>query len=80
MFGKKRREKKDFNLTYDNLAIPEVHTGQDETADSSITPDGASYDTAVTDDVFMDCDESKEHEVSYEGVAIPEVHIGKRRR
>lgn len=52
MFGKKRREKKDFNLTYDNLAIPEVHTGQDETADSSITPDSASDDAAVTDDVL----------------------------
>lgn len=82
MFGKKRREKKDFNLTYDNLAIPEVHTRQDETTTtgSSITPADNSDDTAVTDDVFMDCDESKEHEVSYEGVAIPEVHIGKRRR
>ena len=80
MFGKKRREKKDFNLTYDNLAIPEVHTRQDDTTDSSITPDDASDATAVTDDVFMDCDEAKGHEVSYDGVAIPEVHIGKRRR
>ena len=80
MKDKKEKKKTKFNLAFDNLAIPEVHTGQDETADSSITPDGASDDAAVTDDVFMDCDESKEHEVSYEGVAIPEVHIGKRRR
>lgn len=78
MFGKKRREKKDFNLTYDNLAIPEVHTRQD--ADNNNTPDNSAGDEAASDDIFMDGDESREHEVSYEGVAIPEVHIGKRRR
>ena len=27
-FGKKHSEKSDYDLTYDNLAIPEIHTGK----------------------------------------------------
>ena len=33
MFGHRKDKKKDYNLTYDNLAIPEIHTQSD--SDSS---------------------------------------------
>ena len=29
MFGHRKNKKKDYNLTYDNLAIPEIHTQSD---------------------------------------------------
>ena len=29
MFGHRKDKKKDYNLTYDNLAIPEIHTQSD---------------------------------------------------
>ncbi len=69
MFQRKnKKKKKDYNLTYDNLAIPEIHTGNhpDEAQknDSSTAADSSSNDTL---------------DVITESVAVPEIRIHKKK-
>lgn len=60
MFGKKRKaetkEKHDYDLTYDNLAIPEVHThdeaAQEETSDTE-EPPTVTYDSVAIPEVHI---------------------------
>ena len=61
-FGKKHSEKKsDYDLTYDNLAIPEIQTGKKKNEPP------ANEDTQDSD--------SKHIDTQYENMAIPEIHI-----
>lgn len=63
MFGHRKDKKKDYNLTYDNLAIPEIHT--QSASDSN--------DANASNPVHTESSE-EEANISYD-VAIPEVHI-----
>ncbi len=65
MFGKKKNTdgKKNYDLTYENLAIPEIHTH--ETGEADKEPE----EYHKTD---------SKPGVVYDSVAIPEVHIRKK--
>lgn len=60
--ARKEREKKNYDLTYDNVAIPEVHKA-------------ASDATAYTAEEQDSSEEEHASSVSFDNVAIPEVHI-----
>ena len=66
MFGHRKDKKKDYNLTYDNLAIPEIHTQSDSD----------SNDADASNPIHTKSSE-EEANISYD-VAIPEVHIRKK--
>ena len=59
--------KQDYNLSYDNLAIPEIHKGVSDDEDVDISSD------MITDD-----NNDKTH-VTYDSVAVPEVHFKKKK-
>lgn len=66
MFGKKKNTdgKKNYDLTYENLAIPEIHTHEAE---------------EQTDKEKRKAKEADQKPgVVYDSVAIPEVHIRKK--
>lgn len=67
--ARKEREKKNYDLTYDNVAIPEVHK-------TSSTPDTAENTTAAFPSESSDEQTSS---VSFDNVAIPEVHIRRKK-
>ena len=66
MFGKKKNTdgKKNYDLTYENLAIPEIHT----------------HETGEAADKEKREEKEADHKpgVVYDSVAIPEVHIRKK--
>lgn len=66
MFGKKKNidGKKNYDLTYENLAIPEIHT----------------HETEKPADKEKREEKETDHKpgVVYDSVAIPEVHIRKK--
>ncbi len=66
MFGKKKNTdgKKNYDLTYENLAIPEIHTHETEE-----TADKEKREAKEAD---------QKPGVVYDSVAIPEVHIRKK--
>lgn len=68
MFGKKskREEKKNYDLSYENLAIPEIHTHEQQ--DEKLENRRESADEI-----------QKEVGVVYDSVAIPEIHVKKRK-
>ena len=59
--------KQDYNLSYDNLAIPEIHKGDSDDEDVDISS------VMITDD-----NNDKTH-VTYDSVAVPEVHFKKKK-
>lgn len=65
IFKRNKDKKSDdsYDLSYDNLAIPEIHTKK-----KTVT---AENDTSHDDNA----DDSHKATVVYDGVAIPEVHI-----
>ena len=68
--NKDNTPKKGYNLSYDNLAIPEIHiNGQDD----------ESPDMAVSKETEQDTEgvDKKKTHVTYEGVAVPEMQINK---
>ena len=64
----KEHEKKNYDLTYDNVASPEVHK-------TSSTPNTAENTTAAFPSESSDEQTSS---VSFDNVAIPEIHIRKK--
>lgn len=66
--ARKECTKKNYDLTYDNVAIPEVHK-------TSSTPDTAENTTAAFPSESSDEQTSS---VSFDNVAIPEIHIRKK--
>ena len=60
-------KKKDYNLTYDNLAIPEIHTQSDSDSSDADTSNPVHTESS-----------KEEANISYD-VAIPEVHIRKKK-
>lgn len=66
MFGKKKNTdgKKNYDLTYENLAIPEIHTHE-------------MGETAAKEEKVVGHSDEKPG-VVYDSVAIPEVHIRKK--
>ncbi len=64
--NKVNTSKQDYNLSYDNLAIPEIHK-----ADS-----GNEDDIDISSDMLDGADNEKPH-VTYDSVAVPEVHFRK---
>ncbi len=67
MFGKKKNTdgKKNYDLTYENLAIPEIHTHE------------AEEEAAAKEEKEAGQPDQKPG-VLYDSVAIPEVHIRKK--
>lgn len=67
MFGKKKNTdgKKNYDLTYENLAIPEIHTHE------------AEKEAAAKEEKEAGHPDQKPG-VVYDSVAIPEVHIRKK--
>lgn len=61
--NKDKKSDESYDLSYDNLAIPEIHTKK-----KIVT---AENDTSHDDNA----DDSNKASVVYDGVAIPEVHI-----
>ncbi len=59
--------KKDYNLSYDNLAIPEIHKG-----------DSDNDDVDISSDMIAEENSDKTH-VTYDSVAVPEVHFKKKK-
>lgn len=55
---------KKYNMTFDNLAIPEVYTGEKTAEDAGSGTEGDS--SAAGDEA-----------ITYDTVAIPEIHIKK---
>ncbi len=62
--------KKDYNLSYDNLAIPEIHKADSENEDD---------DVDISSDMLDGADNEKPH-VTYDSVAVPEVHFRKNKK
>ena len=60
--ARKEREKKNYDLTYDNVAIPEVHKAASDTTTHAAEEQDFSTEEHASS-------------VSFDNVAIPEVHI-----
>ena len=65
--NKVNTSKKDYSLSYDNLAIPEIHKG-----------DSDNDDLDISSDMITDENSDKTH-VTYDSVAVPEVHFKKKK-
>lgn len=57
---------KDYSLSYDNLAIPEIHKVDSDNND----------DVDISSDIVPDDNTEKPH-VTYDSLAVPEVHFRK---
>lgn len=64
--ARKEREKKNYDLTYDNVAIPEVHKAASDTTTHTAAEQNSSKDEHASS-------------VSFDNVAIPEVHIRRKK-
>lgn len=64
--NKVNTSEKDYSLSYDNLAIPEIHK-----KDS-----GSEEDVDISSDMVPGDNTDKPH-VTYDSVAVPEVHFRK---
>lgn len=85
--NKDNTPKKGYNLSYDNLAIPEIHIkGSDDESPDAAAINGNNQDIEGVDKKKTDvsCDgvtqaaKAKEHKkthVTYDGVAVPEIHF-----
>ena len=62
--NKVNTSEKDYSLSYDNLAIPEIHK-----KDS-----GSEEDAYISSDIVSDDNTDKPH-VTYDSLAVPEVHF-----
>ena len=65
--NKVNTSEKDYSLSYDNLAIPEIHKG-----------DSDDEDVDISSDMITDDNNDKTH-VTYDSVAVPEVHFKKKK-
>lgn len=65
--NKVNTSEKDYSLSYDNLAIPEIHK-----KDSGSKED----DPDISSDIVQDDNTDKPH-VTYDSLAVPEVHFRK---
>ena len=63
---RKEREKKNYDLTYDNVAIPEVHKAASDATTHTAEEQNSSKDEHASS-------------VSFDNVAIPEVHIRRKK-
>ena len=64
--ARKEREKKNSDLTYDNVAIPEVHKAASDATTHTAEEQNSSKDEHTSS-------------VSFDNVAIPEVHIRRKK-
>ena len=64
--ARKEREKKNYDLTYDNVAIPEVHKAASDATTHTAEEQNSSKDEHTSS-------------VSFDNVAIPEVHIRRKK-
>lgn len=77
--------KKDYNLSYDNLAIPEIHIKEsgEEASNSmentnqeqTVKELGAQKPEALKDKQPQKSREHVKTQVTYDGVAVPEIHF-----
>ena len=52
--ARKEREKKNYDLTYDNLAVPEIHTHEPEdAADEDEKKPGITYDSVAIPEIHI---------------------------
>ncbi|MFR6392370.1 MAG: hypothetical protein ACLUN0_05400 [Roseburia sp.] len=65
--ARKEREKKNYDLTYDNVAIPEVHKAASDATTHTAEEQNSISRTNMTSSV------------SFDNVAIPEVHIRRKK-
>lgn len=69
MFQRKNKKtKKDYNLTYDNLAIPEIHTPNSQP--KALEKD-SEFPSNTNDDTV---------DIITESVAVPEIRIRKKKK
>lgn len=68
--NKVNTSKKDYSLSYDNLAIPEIHKKADSDNDND--------DVDISSDMVPGDNTDKPH-VTYDSVAVPEVHFKRKK-
>ncbi len=66
--NKVNTSEKDYSLSYDNLAIPEIH--------KKVDSDNDNDDVDISSDMVPGDNTDKPH-VTYDSVAVPEVHFRK---
>lgn len=66
--NKVNTSKKDYSLSYDNLAIPEIHKVDSDNND----------DVDISSDIVPGDNTDKPH-VTYDSVAVPEVHFKRKK-
>ena len=66
--NKVKTTEKDYSLSYDNLAIPEIH--------KKVDSDNDNDDVDISSDMVPGDNTDKPH-VTYDSVAVPEVHFRK---
>ena len=71
-----KKKKKSIDLSFDNLAIPEVHlhTASDE---ENTPSDDSNSDTVEEKDPEDKTKKKSKPSISFDSVAIPEIHIKK---
>ena len=71
-----KKKKKSIDLSFDNLAIPEVHLHT--ASDEENTPnDNSNSDTVEEKDPEDKTKKKSKPSISFDSVAIPEIHIKK---
>ena len=68
--NKVNTSKKDYSLSYDNLAIPEIHKADSDNEDD---------DVDISSDMVPGDNADKTH-VTYDTVAVPEVHFKRKNK
>ena len=66
--NKVNTSEKDYSLSYDNLAIPEIH--------KKVDSDNDNDDVDISSDMVPGDNTDKPH-VTYDSLAVPEVHFRK---
>lgn len=77
-----KKKKKSIDLSFDNLAIPEVHLHSTLEEDNSTDKENASENNEVPNNEIENASDNKTKKkpktsISFDSVAIPEIHIKK---
>ena len=85
--AKKEQHKHNYNLTFDNVAIPEIHTHKsDKHQEDPPCQHPIQYDNVAIPEVHIgetheeEPEPEREENITYENVAIPEIHIYRKKK
>ena len=88
MFGKRKkrreairnklREKSEYKMKSENVAIPEIHTKDFDEIEEHI--DEIEQEEVELPEVKAEQEKEEKHSILYDNVAIPEVHIHKKEK